>query len=217
VSVGGLSIDQLLQATHSVPIVFTIVLDPVGLGLVASMSRPGGNATGFMMFEYSLAGKWPELLKQIAPDATRAAVLRETTPTGIGQFAVIQSAAPTVGVEVIPIGLRDAAELQRAIAVFAQSPNGGLIVTASTLALVNRDLIVKFAARHKLPAVYSERSYVAGGGLISYGPNYLDPVSARRRLRRSHPQGREAGRFTGAGADQVRTDDQPQDREGARA
>jgi putative ABC transport system substrate-binding protein len=171
---GGSATEQLLRATRTVPIVFVIVPDPVGAGFVASMSRPGGNATGFMMFEYSLSAKWPELLKQIAPDVTRAAVLRDTTPTGIGEFAVIQSVAPSVGVEAIPVGLGDAAEIEGGIASFARSGNGGLIVTASTFAVVHRDLIITLAARYKLPAVYIERSYVAGGGLISYGPNYVD-------------------------------------------
>ena len=157
------------------PIVFPIVPDPVGAGFVDSLSRPGGNATGFMMFEYSLCGKWLELLKEIAPGVTRAAVLRDPAiPAGIGQFAVIQSVAPSVGVEVSPINMRDAAEIERAVAAFARSANGGLIVTASALAAVHRDLIITLAARHKLPAVYFERSFVAAGGLISYGPNFVD-------------------------------------------
>ena len=165
----------MLQATRSVPIVFTIVPDPVGAGFVESLSRPGGNATGFLMLEYSLCGKWLELLKEIAPSVTRAAVLRDSTdPAGVGQFAVIQSVAPGVGVDVSPINLREAAEIERAVAAFAQSTNGGLIVTTSALSVVHRDLIVALAARHKLPAVYSERFYVAAGGLISYGPNFRD-------------------------------------------
>ena len=165
----------LLESTRTVPIVFAIVPDPVGSGFVKSLSRPGGNATGFMMFEYSLCGKWPALLKEIAPHTTRAAVLRDpAVPAGIGQFAVIQSVAGSVGVEAIPINLGDTAELERELADFAQSENGGLIITAGALSAVNRDLIITLAARHKLPAVFQERNYVAAGGLISYGPNFLD-------------------------------------------
>ena len=164
-----------LQATRTIPIVFAIVPDPVGAGFVHSLSRPGGNATGFMMFEYSLCGKWVELLKEIAPGVTRAAVLRDLAiAAGIGQFAIIQSVAPLVGVDVIPVNLGDAAEIEREVAAFAQSPNGGLILTASALSAVHRDLIITLAARHKLPAVYQERNYVAAGGLISYGPNFVD-------------------------------------------
>jgi ABC-type uncharacterized transport system substrate-binding protein len=171
----GVGVEPLLQATRTVPIVFTIVPDPVGSGFVDSLSRPGGNATGFMMFEYSLCGKWPELLKEIAPGVTRAAVLRDAAVTaGIGQFAVIQSVAPAVSVEVSPVNVRDAAEIERAVAAFAHSANSGLIVTVNALAAFHRDLIIALAARHKLPAVYYERFFVAGGGLISYGPNFLD-------------------------------------------
>ncbi len=165
----------LLQTTRTVPIVFVTVPDPVGSGIVDSLSRPGGNATGFMMFEYSLCGKWLELLKEIAPSVTRAAVLRDSTdPTAIGQFAVIQSVAPSVGVDVSPINMGDAAEIERAVAAFAQVANGGLIVASSALSVVHRDLIIALAARHKLPAVYYQRLYVAAGGLISYGPNFFD-------------------------------------------
>jgi putative ABC transport system substrate-binding protein len=147
----------------------------VGSGFVHSLSRPGGNATGFMMFEYNLCGKWLELLKEIVPGVTRAAVLRDPAITaGIGQFAVIQSVAPSVGVDVSPVNLADAAEIEREVVAFAQSANGGLILTASALTAVHRDLIITLAARHKLPAVYYERNYVAAGGLISYGPNFLD-------------------------------------------
>jgi putative ABC transport system substrate-binding protein len=174
-SVGSASMGPLLEATGTVPIVFVITPDPVGAGYVDSLSRPGRNATGFMMFEYSLCGKWPELLKEIAPGVTRAAVLRDPAITaGIGQFAVIQSAAPALGVEVNPVGAHDATEIERAITAFAQSANGGLIVTASALAAVHRELIGALAARYKLPAVYYEREYVDAGGLISYGPNFLD-------------------------------------------
>jgi putative tryptophan/tyrosine transport system substrate-binding protein len=158
-----------------VPIVFVLVPDPVGSGFVHSLSRPGGNTTGLMMFEYNLCGKWLELLKEIAPGVMRAAVLRDPAlAVGIGQFAVIQSVAPSVGVDVIPVNLGDAAEIEREVAAFAQSANGGLIATASALTAVHRDLIITLAAQHKLPAVYQERNYVTAGGLISYGPNFLD-------------------------------------------
>ena len=172
---GGAAMGPLLQATRAVPIVFAIVPDPVGSGFVESLARPGGNATGFMQFEYSLSGKWLELLKQIAPGVTRAAVIWDPALTaGIGQFAVIQSVAPSLGVEVRTVNVRDAPEIERAVAAFARSSNGGLIVTTSALALLHRELIVTLAARHKLPAVYYTRSFVAGGGLISYGADQLD-------------------------------------------
>ena len=153
----GGTVGPLLEATRTVPIVFVITPDPVGAGYVNSLSRPGGNATGFMIFEYSLCGKWVELLKEIAPGVTRAAVLREPTlAAGIGQFAVIQSVAPSVGVDVIPINMRDAAEIERDVAAFARSANGGLILTAGPLSEVQRNLIITLAARHKLPAVYRD-------------------------------------------------------------
>jgi putative ABC transport system substrate-binding protein len=172
---GASAVGPMLQATRTVPIVFVVVGDPVGAGFVDSLARPGGNATGFMNFEYSMGGKWLELLKQLAPGVTRVAVLRDpATPTGIGQFGVIQTAAPTLGVEVNPINIRDAPEIERAVAAFAYSPNGGLILTGSGLANVHRDLIITLAAGHKLPAVYFERNFVAAGGLMSYGPEILD-------------------------------------------
>jgi putative tryptophan/tyrosine transport system substrate-binding protein len=171
----GSSMGPLLEATRTVPIVFVITPDPVGAGYVNSLSRPGGNATGFMMFEYGLSGKWLELLKEIAPGVTRAAIIRDTSiAAGIGQFAIIQSVAPSVGVDVTPIDLRDAAEIERAVTAFAQSANGGLILTASPLSALHRNLIITLAARYKLPAVYEERSFVAAGGLVSYGPNFID-------------------------------------------
>ena len=154
---GSAIVAPLLQATRAVPIVFVHVPDPVGAGFVDSLARPGGNATGFIMFEYGLSGKWLELLKQIAPGVTRAAVIRDPAITaGIGQFAAIQSVAPSLGVEVSPVNVRDAGEIERAVTAFARSSNGGLIVTASALAAVHRDLIITLAARHKLPAVYSD-------------------------------------------------------------
>jgi putative ABC transport system substrate-binding protein len=165
----------LLQATRTVPIVFVIVPDPVGAGFVDSLARPGGNATGLISFEYSISAKWLELLKQIAPGVTRAAVLRDPTiSTGLGQFGAIQAMAPSLGMEVSPINVRDAGEIERAIAAFASTSNGGLIVTGSALVVVHRDLIITLAARYKLPAVYYEHNFVTEGGLISYGPDYLD-------------------------------------------
>jgi putative ABC transport system substrate-binding protein len=173
---GAPATQQLLRATRTVPIVFVLVPDPVGSGFVESLSRPGGNATGFMTFEYGLSGKWLELLKEIAPGVTRAAVLRDPAlPAGIGSFAIIQSVAQSVGVDVSPISVRDAAEIERAISAFARSSNGGLIVTTSALARVHINLIITLAARHKLPAVYWDRPSVASGGLISYGANDIDP------------------------------------------
>jgi putative ABC transport system substrate-binding protein len=165
----------LLQATRTIPIVFTVVADPVGAGFVDSLARPGGNATGFISLEYGLAAKWLELLKEIAPGTTRAAVVRDPTNTaGIGQFAAIQTAAPSLGLEVIPISVRDAAEIERAVLAFARFANGGLIVTGGPLTAVHRDLIITLADRHKLPAVYSSRFFVSDGGLICYGPDFVD-------------------------------------------
>jgi putative ABC transport system substrate-binding protein len=175
VTVGTASAEALLQSTSTVPVVFTIVLDPVGAGFVKSLSRPGGNATGFMQFEYSLSAKWPELLKQIAPGVTRMAILRDGKSTAaIGQFAVIQSVAPSIGAEMIPLVLGDANDIERDIEEFARFGDGGLLIPAGTSAVVHRDLINMLALRYKLPAVYSERTFVTAGGLISYGPNYLD-------------------------------------------
>jgi putative ABC transport system substrate-binding protein len=173
---GGTSpVGPLLQATRNVPIVFTLVVDPVGAGFVDSLARPGGNATGFMNFEFSMGGKWLELLKEIAPGVTRAAVLRDATQGfATSQFAVIQAVAPLLRMEVSPVNLRDAGEIERAIAAFARVPNGGLILTGSGMAIFHRDLIVTLAARHKLPAVYFDRVFVGAGGLISYGTDLID-------------------------------------------
>src|SRR5512132_289176 len=169
------TVGPLLQATRTVPVVFPTVVDPVGAGFVDSLARPGGNATGFLAFEYSLSGKWLELLKQIAPSVTRVAVLRNAaTPSGPGQFGVIQAVAPSLRVEVSPVNVRDAGEIERAVAAFALSPNGGLIVTASPLAQRHRDLIIALAARFRLPAIYSNRLFVNDGGLISYGPDFVE-------------------------------------------
>ena len=154
-------VGPLLQATRTVPIVFAQVVDPVGAGLVASLARPGGNATGFTIFEYGIAGKWVELLKEIAPGVTRVAVLRDAASTsGIGQFGAIQAVAPSFGMELTPVGVSDAGEIERAVTAFARASNGGLIVTPVTLAIVHRDLIITLAARHRLPAVYGLRPFV---------------------------------------------------------
>jgi ABC-type uncharacterized transport system substrate-binding protein len=172
---GTATVAPLLQATRTVPIVFTTVIDPVGAGFVASLARPGGNATGFTIFEYGMSGKWLELIKEIAPQVTRAAVLRDPgIASGIGQFATVRAVAPSFGVELTPVDARDAAEIERALTAFAGAGAGGLIVTASGAATRHRELIVGLAARHKLPAVYGGRWFVAGGGLISYGPDYVD-------------------------------------------
>ena len=169
------TVAALQSATRTVPIVFAHSVDPVGAGFVDSLARPGGNATGFVLFEYGIAAKWLELLKEIAPNVARVAVLRDPAiASGIGQFGAIQSVAPSFGVELTPVNVRDAGEIERAISAFARSPNGGLIITAVPLALVHRDLIVTLAARHKLYAVYYLRSYVKAGGLISYGTDIHD-------------------------------------------
>lgn len=172
VTYGSSAIAQLLQMTRTVPIVFVLVPDPVGSGLVKSLSRPGGNATGFMAFEYSLSAKWPQLLKQIAPDVQRAAVLWDPAiPAGIGQFAMIQSAAPALGLDLTPIDFRS---VEQGIEAFVRAGGGGIIVTASGLAVARRDLIVSLTARYRLPAVYSFRGFVDAGGLISYGADSVD-------------------------------------------
>ena len=161
--------------THTVPIVFANITDPVGAGYVDSLARPGGNITGFLLFEYGLAGKWLELLKQIAPAVTRAAVIRDSkTSAGIGQWAVIQAMAPSMGIELNLINIRDAGQIKLDLAAFARLSDGGLIVTANPLATQHRELIIRLAADHKLPAVYFERYFVTGGGLISYGPHMVD-------------------------------------------
>jgi ABC-type uncharacterized transport system substrate-binding protein len=167
----------LKQATSTVPIVFAQVPDPVNAGFVDSLARPGGNATGFSVFEeYGSSGKWLELLKEIAPQVTRVAVLRDPTmASGIGQTGAIQSVAPSFGVQVSPVGVRDASEIERVIAAFSHAANGGLIVLGAPLAIIQRDLITSLAARHRLPAVYPVRLFVVAGGLVSYGPDSIDP------------------------------------------
>jgi putative ABC transport system substrate-binding protein len=172
---GTLSVAALQHLSRTLPIVFVGVSDPVGAGFVDTLSRPGGNITGFMLFEYSMSGKWLELLKQIAPGVTRAAVLRDAAnPAGIAQFGAIQATAQSLGVEVSPVGIRDAGEIERAVVAFARSANGGLVVTPSAGTSVHRDLIIALAARHKLPAVYAFRYNVTGGGLIAYGPDLTE-------------------------------------------
>jgi putative ABC transport system substrate-binding protein len=173
---GGATVGPLLQATRTVPVVFTLTPDPVGAGFVDSLARPGGNATGFTNFEYGIGVKWLELLKEIAPRVTRAAVLRDPTiPAGIGQFGAIQAVAPSFGIEVRPVDVRDAGEIERAITAFARSSNDGLVVTSNALASVHRNLIITLAAQHRLPVVYPFRFFVTAGGLASYGPDTIDP------------------------------------------
>jgi putative tryptophan/tyrosine transport system substrate-binding protein len=175
VAQGSVALQPLLQITRVVPIVFVAVADPVGRGFAVSLARPGGNATGFSLFEYSFSGKWLGLLKQIAPRVTRVAVIRDPlNPTEIGQLGAIQSVASSSGVELTPIGVRNSDEIKRDVAAFARGPNGGLIATNNALITFHRDLIITLAAKYKLPAVYYERFYVAAGGLISYGPDYID-------------------------------------------
>src|SRR5262245_6825825 len=176
VTVGSVTIGPMQQATRTIPIVFVNVADPVGAGFVQSVSRPGGNTTGFTNFEYSMSGKWVELLKQIAPQMTHAVVLRDpSSPAGIGQFAAIQSVAQSLSIELMPLGVRDTEEMERHIVSAGRSGTGGLIVTAGGTA-ARRNLIIKLAAQHKLPAAYPFRYYALDGGLITYGPNTLDPI-----------------------------------------
>jgi putative ABC transport system substrate-binding protein len=175
--VGGAAVGPLLQATRTVPIVFTGTPDPVGAGFVASLARPGGNATGFTQFEFDISAKWLELLKEIAPHVSRAAVLRDATiSAGIGQLGAIQSVAPSFGVELSSIDVRDPPEIDRAVTAFARGSNSGLIVLSSAAGVVHRELIITLASRHRLPAVYPQRIFVTGGGLVSYGPDTVDQV-----------------------------------------
>ena len=172
---GSSAMAPLRRATRTIPIVFAIVPDPVGAGFVDSLARPGGNATGFTSFEYSIGAKWLDLLKQIAPHVTRAAIVRDPAiSSGIGQWGAIQSVAPLVGLELSPVSVEDAGEIERAVTAFAGSANGGMILTGSALAIVHRNLIIALAARHKLPTVYYDRYFVAAGGLVSYGPDFID-------------------------------------------
>jgi putative ABC transport system substrate-binding protein len=173
---GGSILGPLQQVTRTLPTVFVSVVDPVGAGYVQSLARPGGNATGFTQFEYGIAGKWLEMLRQVSPHVTRALVIRDPSQTaGIGQFAAIQAVAPAFGVELSPVDVRDLNEIERSIAAFAQTPNSGLIVVVSAVALIHRGQIARLAAEHRLPAVYPQRPFVASGGLVSYGPDLVDP------------------------------------------
>ena len=172
---GASTVGTMLQVSRSVPVVFVGAADPVGAGFVDSLARPGGNATGFTSYEYSMSGKWLELLKEIAPRLKRVAVLRDPAiSAGTGQFGAIQTAAPSLGIELTPINVRDAAEIERGVTAFVHSGDGGLIVTTSALVLAHRNLIITLADRHKLPAVYYARFYVTNGGLASYGPDYIN-------------------------------------------
>ena len=214
---GTSTVAPLLQATRTVPIVFVVVIDPVGAGFVASLARPGGNATGFTMFEYGMSGKWLELLKEIAPRVTRAAVLRDpAVASGIGQFAAVQAVAPSLGVELSPVDVRDAAEIERAVTAFARSPNGGLIVTSSAVATRHRDLIITLAARHRLPAVYAYRFFVTGGGLISYGPDLVDQYRRAAGYVDRILKGEKPADLPVQAPTKYELVDQPQDRQGAR-
>ena len=187
---GGSVLGPLIQITRTVPIVFVEVIDPVGGGFVDSLARPGGNTTGFSLFEYSISGKWLELLKQVAPSVKIAAVIRDPrSPGGGGQLGALQAVASSFGVELRPVGLRDPAEIERAITALAREANAGLIVTVSPLATVHRELIITLAARYRLPAVYALRYFATSGGLISYGARADRAIPARARLCRSHPQG----------------------------
>jgi ABC-type uncharacterized transport system substrate-binding protein len=173
---GASTVGMMLQATRTLPIVFAGVADPVGAGFVDSLARPGGNATGFTSYEYSISGKWLDLLKEIAPGVKRVAVLRDPAiSAGTGLFGAIQTAAPAFGVELSPINVHEATEIERAVTAFSRAANGGMIVTTSAQVLAHRDLIIALAARHRLPAVYYARFWVTGGGLASYGPDYVDP------------------------------------------
>ena len=214
---GALVVPQVQQTSRDIPIVFVQGVDPVGAGYVASLSRPGGNVTGFTQFEYTLSGKWLQLLKEIVPGITRAAVLREPGGAGIGQWAVIQAAASSLAVELTPVNASDPAEVERAVASFAREPNGGLIVVVSSWATVHRDIIIAVAGKHRLPAIYPYRYFVSGGGLVSYGPDLVGQYRRAAGYVDRILQRREAGRPSGAGADQLRIGHQPQDRQGARS
>jgi putative tryptophan/tyrosine transport system substrate-binding protein len=172
---GSAAVGPLQRATHTIPIVFALVPDPIGAGYVDSLARPGGNITGFTSYDYGIGAKWLELLKEISPSVTRVAVVRDPAITsGIGSWGAIQSVSPSFGVELRPVDVRDAGEIERVLEAFARTKNGGLIVTGSAAAIIHRDLIISLAARHQLPAVYYDRHFAAAGGLISYGPNNVE-------------------------------------------
>ena len=205
------------QLTRTVPIVFTGLADPVGTGIVDSLARPGGNLTGFMIFDFTFAGKYLDLLKQIAPHVTRVAVFRDdTNPAGLAQFGVIQAMATSVGLQVTPVTARSSEEIASAVEAFAHSPNGGAIMTGGVMNTGHRDLILKLIARYKLPAIYQDRVSVANGGLIFYGPDLADQFRRAAGYVDRILKG-ETGRSPCAGAHQVRTGHQPQNREGPRA
>jgi putative ABC transport system substrate-binding protein len=213
----GATIPALLEASRTVPIVFAQGLDPVGAGFVESLARPGGNATGFTQFEYSLSGKWLEVLKEVAPGVTRVGVLREAGPAGIGQWAIIQAVAQSLGVELSPINLSDASEIERAaseieraVTAFARAPSGGLIVVVSASSQFHRELIVSLAARHQLPVIYPYRFFVTGGGLMSYGPDLINQYRRAASYVDRILKGEKTRRFAGARADQVRASYQSQ-------
>src|SRR5215471_3362332 len=212
---GSVSTGALFEATSTIPIVFAHVPDPVAAGFVESLTRPGGNVTGFSPFEYAMSGKWLELLKEIAPRVAWVGVLRDRAiAAGTGQFGAIEAAAASFGVELSPMGVRDADEIERAITAFAREANRGLIVTASPLTVINRDLIITLAARHKLPAVYFERFFVAGGGLICYGTNYPDQYRRAAGYVDRILKGERPADLPVQYPTQVRIGNQPQDREG---
>jgi ABC-type uncharacterized transport system substrate-binding protein len=215
--IGYATASALQKASRSVPIVFASVTDPVGGGLVASLARPGGNATGFVSSEFGFAGKWLELLKEVEPRVKRVAVLRNAAiASQIALFGSIQSVAPSFGVELSPIDTSDAGEIERAVTAFAREPNGGLIAAPGAGVILHRELIVMLAARHRLPAVYAYRGHVASGGLISYGADQGRQLPTGGQLCQPHPQGRKASRPARAGADKIRTGNQPEDRGGPR-
>ena len=212
---GSAAAGPLRRATRTVPIVFTNVIDPVGSGFVESLARPGGNITGFTPYEYSIGGKWLELLKEIAPNVTRAAVLRDPTiSTGLGLWAAIQSVSRVVAIEVSPVNMGDADEIEHSIAAFARGPNGGLILTGSALAVVHRDLTIALAARHRLPAVYYDRYFAVAGGLISYGANIVGEFRRAADYVDRILKGEKPRRSSDPGSHEIRFGDQPQDREG---
>jgi len=212
---GSAGAGPLRRATRTVPIVFTNVPDPVGAGYVDSLARPGGNMTGFSGFEYSIGAKWLELLKEIAPHVTRAAVLRDPAiSAGLGLWAAIQSVSPVVAIEVTPVNIDVADEIERSIAAFARGPNGGLIMTGSALAVVHRDLIIALAARHRLPAIYYDRYFAVAGGLISYGPNIVGEFRRAADYVDRILKGEKPRRSSDPGSHEIRFGDQPQDREG---
>ena len=214
---GSPNVGALQKATRTVPIVFVGVIDPVGAGFVESLARPGGNLTGFTWFEYGVSGKWVELLKEIAPRVRRAAVLRDpASPGGIGQFAAIQGAAPSLGVELRAVGVLNAGEIERAVAAFAREPNGGLIVTISGGTIAHRDLIRTLAARHRLPAVYPARYFVSGGGLFSYGPDTIDPYRRAAGYVNRILKGEQPADLPVQASTKFELVDQPQDCQGAR-